>query len=145
MFKYEPLLTVMGLLAYDASTFGNHEFDEGNEGIAAYLKETPVPFVSSNIDASGTPLDGLFSRYLIREIGGQKVAIVGSTTPETTTLAKPENLQFNDEIESLRQVVNELQELNIDKIVAVGHSGIAKAREICRSVQVSRWDKICTK
>ncbi|MCP4651586.1 MAG: hypothetical protein GY853_16110 [PVC group bacterium] len=130
----------MNLLEYDAMAFGNHEFDDGIEGVLPFLEEISFPVVNSNIDASGTKLHKRFQKFLIKQFGAEKIGIIGYTSTETPDLSTTGSLRFNDEIESLREIVKELEEMKIDKIVAVGHAGIVKDREICRLVKVSLTD-----
>ena len=41
---------------------------------------------------------------------------------------------FNDEIESIRTEVNALKQQGVNKIIAVGHAGYTKDKEIARNV-----------
>ena len=44
---------LMNFVGYDAMALGNHEFDDGEETLAAFLSATKFPVISANIDASG--------------------------------------------------------------------------------------------
>ena len=40
------------MLNFDAMTLGNHEFDDGSEGLKPFLKNRTVPMVVSNMDTT---------------------------------------------------------------------------------------------
>ena len=48
-------MTAMG---YDVATLGNHDFDNGVDGLVAMLPEAGFEFVSANYDVSGSALAG---------------------------------------------------------------------------------------
>uniref|UniRef100_A0A915JCU6 5'-nucleotidase n=1 Tax=Romanomermis culicivorax TaxID=13658 RepID=A0A915JCU6_ROMCU len=134
------------MLKYDAMSFGNHEFDDGLQktidgseyiGLAPYLKEVDAPFVCSNIKTNKSEIDGLYQSYriLLNDDPKKRVGVVGYVTPETSQISHPgARIKFLDEIESLKIAVAKLNALGVKKIVAVGHSGYDKDKEICRKV-----------
>jgi 5'-nucleotidase len=76
-FKGDIMLKLMSKIGYDAGTIGNHEFDNGLEGIASALKFAKFPIVSSNYDFSDTLLSGLVVDHLVMKKGGIKIGIYG--------------------------------------------------------------------
>ncbi len=76
-YKGELILKVMTEMGYDASTLGNHEFDNGLKGIADVIDYAGFPLVCSNYDFSNTPLVNTFPDYLIFRKDGIKVGIYG--------------------------------------------------------------------
>lgn len=76
-FKGDIMLKLMSKIGYDAGTIGNHEFDNGLEGIASALKFAKFPIVTSNYDFSDTLLSGLVKNHLILKKGGIKIGIYG--------------------------------------------------------------------
>jgi 5'-nucleotidase len=68
LFKGEVLNETMDYLGYDATTVGNHEFDDGPAMLAAFIEGADFPIVSANIDARAEPvLKGLSPHYTILE------------------------------------------------------------------------------
>lgn len=133
--KWEPVADVMNAMGYTAMAFGNHEFDDGIEGLHPFAVNLSFPVITSNIDSDGTMLKNTYRPYLELNISGERIAIIGYTTTETPTLSQPgPSLKFSDEIDSLTKIVNELKLKGINKIIAVGHSGILTDRRICREV-----------
>ncbi|WP_319478766.1 metallophosphatase [uncultured Draconibacterium sp.] len=76
-FKGELMLKVMSEAGYDASTIGNHEFDNGLQGIKDPLPNAEFPIISSNYDFSDTILSGSFPEYKIFKRDGVKIGIYG--------------------------------------------------------------------
>ncbi|TDQ11664.1 bifunctional metallophosphatase/5'-nucleotidase [Pedobacter metabolipauper] len=68
------LMTAMG---YDASTMGNHDFDNGLEGFLKQLPHTNFPILSANYDFSNTVLHQSTQPYKIFNKGGLKIGVLG--------------------------------------------------------------------
>lgn len=76
-FKGELILKVMSEAGYDAGTLGNHEFDNGLEGILEPLPHARFPLICSNYDFSDTILAGKIPRWQIFEKSGIRVGVYG--------------------------------------------------------------------
>ncbi|XP_054469252.1 snake venom 5'-nucleotidase-like [Anoplopoma fimbria] len=130
----------MNKLGYDAMAFGNHEFDNGVEGlIQPFLKNINCSVVSANIKPDQT-LAKNFSRYYqpytVIKVGSESVAVVGYTTAETPALSMPgQHLKFEDEVEALQVQVDKLESLGYNKIIALGHSGFDVDQDIAKRVR----------
>lgn len=68
---------LMSMMGYEASTFGNHEFDNGLEGLVKALPNAKFPFLCSNYDFKNTILDGRTEPYKIFNKNGIKVGVFG--------------------------------------------------------------------
>ena len=68
---------LMSMMGYDASTMGNHDFDNGLNGFLKVLPNAKFPFICSNYDFKNTILDGQTSAYKIFNKNGIKVGIFG--------------------------------------------------------------------
>ncbi len=76
-FKGELILKLMSESGYDAGTIGNHEFDNGLEGILSPLPNAKFPIINSNYDFSDTILAEKFFRWKIFRQAGIKIGIYG--------------------------------------------------------------------
>lgn len=76
-FGGDLILKLMSDLGYDAGTLGNHEFDNGLEGLHDPLKSAGFPLVNSNYSFEGTILEGKFPRFRIFNKQGVKVGLYG--------------------------------------------------------------------
>lgn len=70
-------LELMSRLNYDAGTFGNHEFDNGIEGLLKHFDKATFPFLTSNYDLTKTALAGKTKDYITFERDGIKVGVFG--------------------------------------------------------------------
>jgi len=77
LFDGEVELTLMSKLKYDAGTFGNHEFDNGIDGILKHFDKAKFPFLIANYDFSKTALAGKTKEYKIFERDGIKIGVFG--------------------------------------------------------------------
>ncbi len=68
---------LMSMMKYDASTMGNHDFDNGLDGFLKVLPNAKFPFICSNYDFKNTVLDGKTSPYKIFNKNGIKVGLFG--------------------------------------------------------------------
>ncbi|KAG7224196.1 hypothetical protein INR49_019931 [Caranx melampygus] len=130
----------MNKLGYDVMAFGNHEFDNGVEGlIEPFLQKVNCSVVSANIKPDQTlaaKFSGYYRPYALISVGSETVAVVGYTTAETPFLSMPgQHLKFEDEVESLQVQVDKLQTLGYNKIIALGHSGFKVDQDIAKRVR----------
>jgi 5'-nucleotidase len=68
---------LMSKLGYHAATLGNHDFDNGLNGLLAQLPHATFDFVSSNYDFSNTILDGYIKRFSVFERAGIRIGVFG--------------------------------------------------------------------
>lgn len=68
---------LMTMLNYDAATIGNHDFDNGVDGLLAQMPYGKFDFISSNYDFSNTILDGFTKPYQIYIRDGIKIGVYG--------------------------------------------------------------------
>ncbi len=68
---------LMSMLKYDAATIGNHEFDNGIDGLYAQLPHAKFNFVSANYDFSNTVMDTHVKPYKIFKKDGIKIGVFG--------------------------------------------------------------------
>jgi len=126
----------LNLLGVDAMTFGNHEFDRGCSLIPGWINRSAFPWLSANIDFTGEPaIAGLVRPYLIKDIDGERVAIIGLTTETTpqTTLDVGQAV-FHEAVAATRTQVAALTALGINKIIVLSHLGYDKDKDLAGAV-----------
>lgn len=74
----EAIIKLMNAVGYDIAIMGNHEFDYGMDKFFELVEMADFPYISCNFNRQGEPV---FESYVIKEIGGVKLAFVGITTP----------------------------------------------------------------
>ncbi len=130
---HDPMMLAMNQLGYDSMTVGNHEYNYGLKNLSRARSEARFPWLSANTTVAKGGKDEPFAPYLVKSVGGVKVAIVGITTPAVPIWEKPENLgsyRFQPAVESLRKAVSELRaKEHPDVIVVAAHSGMGRNLE----------------
>jgi len=136
MFKSGPIADFMNGIRFDAMAIGNHEFDDGPEELLKFIDATEFPIISGNtIAAEGSPVAGKFEPYIIKEMGGERVAVVSVLATDTDETSSPgEQVRFEDEIEYLNKAVTDLQGQGINKIVLLSHVGYERDKQIAAAV-----------
>ena len=136
-YRGEDNAQVMNLLGYDAMAVGNHEFDDGPATLANFIGLVDFPVVSANIDASNDPdLAGLIEPWVILEVGGEQIGIIGLTTPGTVYMSSPgENVTFDEDLVGvLEDAVAALEEQGVNKIILLSHCGYEVDLDLAASV-----------
>ena len=121
-------------VGYDALTLGNHDFDFGPDVLADFITASQprtggrvIPFLSANLDFSAEPaLQDLFDRGLIArsatfDFGGERVGVVGGTTPNLPFISSPRNTRVLDPFTSIQDEVDRLTADGVNKIVLSSH------------------------
>jgi hypothetical protein len=69
---------------------GNHDFNFGQEVLLAHAEAAGFPFLTANVTLADTGEFAEFAqRYVIREVNGVQVGIVGLTTTRTLRTVMP--------------------------------------------------------
>ncbi|MFN3938775.1 MAG: bifunctional metallophosphatase/5'-nucleotidase [Gemmobacter sp.] len=136
-YKGAAEIEFMNRIGFDAMVLGNHEFDDGPEAVSELLNMAEFPVIAGNLDLSQSNLlRGRVPRSVVLDVGGRQVGIVSALTTTTTEIASPgPSVIFQDEIESLRAQVAELQAQGISKIIALTHVGFSHDLEIAAAVE----------
>lgn len=77
LFKGEVEMKLMSQLKYDAGTIGNHDFDNGIDGLADMLQFAKFPLLNCNYDFTGTAMAGKTKPYKIFEMDGARIGVFG--------------------------------------------------------------------
>lgn len=137
----EASIELMNQMGYSIAIPGNHEFDYGMDQFLALTEKAEFEYISCNFNYKG---ELLFKPYVIRELGGAKVAFIGVTTPESLSSSVPRHFQ-NDEGEfvygffqdstgeslydAVQTAVDDAHAEGADYVIVMGHLGNA---EECR-------------
>ncbi len=140
-------LRMMGKMGYDATIFGNHEFDYGAKGQADMLNVAlasgdPLPaLLCANVDwetslaqaenpENAQALKEAWEAYGVKdymmiEKNGVNIALFGVIGVEAASFAPLSGVYFSDPIEAAQRVVNDIKtNENADVIVCLSHSGV---------------------
>ncbi|MBC3759760.1 metallophosphatase [Hyunsoonleella sp. SJ7] len=122
---------LMSKLKYDLATIGNHDFDNGIEGLYAQLPHAQFEFVSANYDFSNTIMDTHVKPYKIFNKAGLKIGVFGlGVELEGLVLKKLyKETKYLDPIEITQEMTRILkQNEQCDLIICLSHLGYKYAR-----------------
>jgi 5'-nucleotidase len=147
-YKGEVEYKAMSAIGYDVGTLGNHDFDNGVEGLAAAMKFATFEFVSTNYDVRGTVIESRVKPYVVHELAGVRIGIFGlGISPEG--LITPENfkgIKYYEPVKVSRGAVRVLRERErCAMVVCASHLGYypnPKGNEIGDTQVASQVDGI---
>ena len=138
-------LQLMSLMGYDATTFGNHEFDLGPEGlvrsIGAAAKAGRFPaVVASNTHYTGQgetladlqrlAKDKVIRRHFVIDRGGIRFGLFGLLGKEAQIYTSGGAATFADSIETAKEMVALLRETEkVDVVICLSHGGVVKGQD----------------
>jgi 2',3'-cyclic-nucleotide 2'-phosphodiesterase (5'-nucleotidase family) len=123
-----PMVRALGWLRYDAWVLGNHEFDWGLPKLQALHAQAEVPMLAANMTSrpGRPPILSNLRPYVVREMDGVKVAIVGLITPGVPSWSTPDLLGdalFDRSVTALQRILPQVRAESPDVIVLATHQG----------------------
>eukprot|EP00755_Sulcionema_specki_P026583 Sspe_Gene.85959::Locus_56705_Transcript_1_1_Confidence_1.000_Length_2276::g.85959::m.85959/K11751/ushA; 5'-nucleotidase / UDP-sugar diphosphatase len=144
MFEGMSDADVMNVICFDAYSLGNHEFDEGDAGLARFLNMLEVagvcntPVLAANVVPGGdSPLNGLLQPYVVKRVRGVEVGIIGVITAKTTKeSSNPDpDTTFLQETSTVQKYIDQLQEKGVKRIVVLSHVGHGQDLSMARALR----------
>ncbi|PWD98119.1 bifunctional metallophosphatase/5'-nucleotidase [Marinilabilia rubra] len=131
-FGGKPELEFMSQMKYDASTIGNHEFDNGMEHLAQQLQYANFPFICTNYDFKGTIMEGKTTPWKIIEKGPYRIGIIGIGIDPSGLVspANHEGMKWLDPVKTGEETalfLKKEQECNL--VIALSHLGLTPTAE----------------
>lgn len=122
-----PMMAAMNALKFDAMAPGNHEFNFGLEVLNTARRSSRFPWISGNVVLASSE-DPIYAPYIIKQVRGVRVGILGLTTPSIPGWEDPdhyEGLEFTDPVEAAQRWVRELRRRSrVDVVVVAMHMGL---------------------
>jgi len=118
---------LMSQMKYDAATLGNHDFDNGLDGLKKQLKHASFPFVCANYDFSKTILKNSFKQYKIFLRDGVKVGVFGIGVELNGLVPKElyKETKYLDPLIEANKISDKLKnKMGCDLIVCLSHLGL---------------------
>lgn len=124
--KGKSQIELLNLYNLDAFVLGNHEFDYGQYALDSALMLAKFDYLSANVyfNPKSTTMG---KSYVIKEINGVKVGILGITLPELFEVSLPKNvdqvIMLNTD-SVIQTNIDRLKNENCDLIVLLTHAGV---------------------
>src|SRR5438552_2256838 len=123
----DPMMLAMNALHYDAMAVGNHEYNFGLKVLEKARGEAQFPWLSANTYDKGSDKTH-YAPYIVREIAGVRIGVLGLTTPGIPNWDNEQNyagLEFHDPVVEARKWVGVLREKErVDVLVVAMHMGL---------------------
>ena len=114
---------VMNAQGYDATVLGNHDFDYSFENLLSLAERAEYAMLSANTYWKDGSYPEQFSPYIVRELDGVTVAVVGLTddgSKATTHFSNTQDIDFHDQWE-VGQAVLEQANAEADVVILLSH------------------------
>ncbi len=106
----------------DAMALGNHEFNADEAGLRELMQLANTPFLCANIDFSDDYLKQQVKPYIIKEVEGEKILIIGVTTPDLMSMTKSRSIKVHDAAPIVQKIAEEVEH---DYLIVLSHCGYA--------------------
>ena len=132
----ELMIDLFNHLKYDAWLIGNHEFDWGMQAFQQALQRSAMPVLAANTVLEGKPTGEFpdakhpFAKiqpFILKEVAGIKLAIIGVTTPGMPFWLRPEftrGIDFQYPVEPVRRAIAQAKSQGAHAIILTGHMGL---------------------
>lgn len=125
----DPMMLIMSALHYDAMAVGNHEYNFGLLVLGKARREAKFPWLSANTYNKGTD-QAHYQPYIVKEIAGVRIGVLGLTTPGIPNWDNAENyegLEFREPVSEAKKWVRILREKeHADVVVIAMHMGLGE-------------------
>ncbi|WLQ12730.1 5'-nucleotidase C-terminal domain-containing protein [Hahella aquimaris] len=130
LFGGEADAEMMNRICFDAFALGNHEFDNGDTGLASFLNYLAADDCGTDVLAANvapgdaSPIaQGFIKPYVIKEVGGQKIGLIGiDIAQKTQESSRPDaGTTLLDETVTAQKYIDEISAQGVNKIILMTH------------------------
>lgn len=126
LFSKDYLSSLSEQLPYAARLFTEQDLAYGWGPLSHFLKDSPAPFILSNVTLKGGYWPAGSKRWLLSQVGEYKIGIIGLVSPRAVRgPARRGGLVIADPLETVRELVPQLREKGAQAIVVL--SGLGQA------------------
>ncbi len=118
-------LRLMSEMGYDATTIGNHEFDNGLHGLKHAMQFADFPYLTANYDFSKNVIAGDVQPYKVFQKADINIGVFGLGI-QLDGLVNPVmygHTVYQDPLAVAREMVQELKAKECDLIICLSHLG----------------------
>jgi 5'-nucleotidase len=123
---------LMSMMKYDLSAIGNHDFDNGVDGLTAQMPHATFEFVSANYDFKNTSMDGFVKPFKIFNKNGIKIGVFGLGIELQGLVDKRMSKEtvYNNPLEITQDMVRILKKENkCDLVICLSHLGYKYSKD----------------
>ncbi|UCC86791.1 MAG: bifunctional metallophosphatase/5'-nucleotidase [Anaerolineales bacterium] len=120
------VIDVWNMMGYKAAAVGNHEFDWGQDTLAARVAQSNFPWLGANIVVAGTSdHPDWVTPWTVVDVAGVKLGIIGlgyTETPGITRKGLTDGLEFQDPVAAVLRYYDEVKAQS-DALILLTHIG----------------------
>ncbi|MEE9431285.1 MAG: bifunctional UDP-sugar hydrolase/5'-nucleotidase [Melioribacteraceae bacterium] len=124
-YQGDSMAEVMNQMNYTAAAIGNHEFDFKIEELQKRVEQLNFPLLSANIREKSTgKIPDFATPYIIKEVDGVVIGIIGLTTTTTPLTTFPTHVIDYDFIPystALNEIVPKVKSEGTELLIVIGH------------------------
>ncbi len=136
-YKGAQMIDAWNAIGIDYAVFGNHEFDVKSDVLLQRMKESKFQWIGTNVfDKKTNKIFADLPPFVIREIGGVKIGIIGFLLPETKqTSSMEENLEVQDYCELAKKYVPMMRQEGANTIIGLTHLAMSQDKELAKCAE----------
>ena len=137
-------IDALNRMKYDATTLGNHEFDNGTDTLAAVIQNLKVPLISSNYDVTNSVIRDFIKPWIILKKAGLKIGIMAlNVNPESLILeSNIRDVNYIDPVAKAQEISEYLKNKEkCDLIICLSHLGSDKDSKSVNDFEIARKTK----
>ena len=137
-------IDALNRMKYDATTLGNHEFDNGTDTLAAVIQNLNIPLISSNYDVTNSAISKFVKPWVIIKKAGLKIGIMAlNVNPESLILeSNIKGISYLDPVAKAQEVSEYLKNKEkCDLIICLSHLGSDKDSKSVNDFEIARKTK----
>jgi len=134
-YRGAQMIDAWNAVGIDYSVFGNHEFDITLAELVARMKESKFTWLGANVvDTTTKKIFADTPPYIIRDIGGVKIGIIGLLLPETKeTSSMDKSLAVTDFCTTAKKLVKEMRsKKKVNAVIGLTHMFMWQDKQLAK-------------
>ncbi len=137
-------IDALNRMKYDATTLGNHEFDNGTDTLAAVIQNLNNPLISSNYDVTNSVIRDFVKPWIVIKKAGLKIGVMAlNVNPESLILeSNIRDVNYIDPVAKAQEISEYLKNKEkCDLIICLSHLGSDKDSKSVNDFEIARKTK----
>ena len=137
-YKGAQMIDAWNAVGLDYAVFGNHEFDIKTADLLQRIRESKFTWLGANvIDTKTKKIFANTPPYVVREIGGVRIGLIGLLLPETKQTSSMEDaLSISDFCTVAKKLVKEMRrKVKVSAVIGLTHLFMAQDKQLAKCAQ----------